>query len=67
MKVVNSVKAPICEWSSKVPISGNFLQEVPTAVFLTVKTDFQGILDTGGHTQEVIIHMVDWLYFYIKV
>ena len=33
MKVVNSVKAPICESSSKVLISGDFLQEVPTAVF----------------------------------
>lgn len=56
MKVVNSVKAPICESSSKVLISGDFLQEVPTAVFLTLKTNFQGILDTVGHTQEVITH-----------
>ena len=33
-----------------------FLSRSSNCSFLTVKTDFQGILDTGGYTQEVITH-----------
>ena len=37
-------------------ISGDFFTRGSNCSFLTVKTDFQGILDAVGHTQEVITH-----------
>ena len=37
-----------------MPISGDFFTRGSNCSFWTVKTDFQGILDAVGHTQEVI-------------